>query len=88
MVIINIPLSTIPALPGGPRDLAGGPKGLAVLLPAAGTASLTTAGAGAGMAAMLAITGNPGPERLPRIVADRLLTRVVRPLTGTGEDNC
>jgi hypothetical protein len=81
MVIINTPLSIIPALPGDPKAPAS-------LLPVAGTASLTMAGAGAGMAAILAITGSPGPERPRPIEAVRLLTKAVRHLTGTGEDKC
>ena len=98
MVIISIPLSTIPVAPGDPRGpvAPAGLVDLAAHLPAAGKVRLTTAGAGAGMEAAATpavVTGTrESLERLerPRPIeaARRLPTGVVHPLTGTGEDKC
>lgn len=90
MVIINIPLSTIPALPGGLRDLAALP-------PAAGTASLTMAGAGMAAAAMPVVeTGSPENREAHRQQIGVVLHLIVAgphpiavaPLLTAGEDNC
>jgi hypothetical protein len=93
MVIISIPLSTIPVAAGvAGMAVVAGLRGPAAPFHAAERVSLTMAGAGAGMVAAAAMpavaTGSPGPERLHPIEAVRRQTGVVHPLTGTGEDKC